>query len=234
MSSFVRLDTSQLEAAATELGIAASAVQRTAYRAINGVAAKTMTRARREIVSQVNLSAKYVRDRLDLRKANPGSLRAVISGRQHSTRLATYKAIQKTMTARRAKGDAKRGIPAGRKQAGVSVSVTRGGSRKTMRGAFMIPLRSGAVAGGNGMGVFIRTGRAKNQRPLIDVGAGFKKNSSAPGRVESGDIRHLYGPSVDDVLSGVINTIEPDVQSELAVALVRQARFEFGKALKTS
>lgn len=210
MSSFVQIDVRQLESAANEIGIAASVVQRTIYRAINGVAAKAMTRARRDIVSQVNLSAKYVRERISLRKAGPGSLRAVIAGRQRPTRLATYGARQVTKNAARAKGDPARNISPGRKQAGVSVSVKKGGGRKTMRGAFLIPLRAGQVGGANGMGVFMRTG---------------------PGRK---DIQHKYGPSVDDVLSGVIKTMESDVQSELEAALLRQARYEFGKALKTS
>jgi len=234
MSGFVTINTEKLQAAADEIGLAASVVQRTAYRAINGVAAKTLTRARRAIVSQVNLSASYVRDRMSLSKANSTRLRAVIAGRQRPTRLATYRARQLTKNAKRAKGDPLRGIGSGRKQAGVAVSVTRGGSSKAMRGAFMIPLRRGETGGGNGMGVFIRTGGARNNRSLVEVGATFKKRASSPGKVESGDLRHLYGPSVDDVLSGVIRDIEDDVQGELEAALIRQARYEFGKALKTT
>lgn len=232
MSSLVKLDLSKLQAVADELGIAVSVVERTAYRAINGVASKTMTRARREIVSQVNLSQKYVRDRMELTKAGPGKLRAVIAGRQRNTRLVTYDAKQLTARAKRAKGDTARGIKPGRKQAGVAVSVKAGSGRKVMPGAFLIPLRAGKVDGANGMGVFIRTGSKRNIASVVGqeiyTGAGTAK----AGGVESGDIRHLYGPSVDQVLDGVIDTIQPDVQSELEAAVLRQAKFEFAKALK--
>lgn len=210
MSSFVGIDASQLAAAAEELGVAAAVVQRTVYRAINGVAAKTMTRARRDIVSQVKLTASYVRERLALRPAAPGRLRAVIAGRQRPTRLATYGARQLTVKAARAKGDALRAIAAGSKQAGVAANVTRGRAPRKIRGAFLMPLRAGGASGGNGMGIFTRTGTGPK------------------------DIRHRYGPSVDDVLAGVVLKIEGDVQLELEAAVVRQARYEFEKALKTS
>ena len=65
----------------------------------------------------------------------------------------------------------------------------------------------GKAEGGNGMGVFIRTGTGKR------------------------DIKHLYGLSVDQVFNSVSDTIAPDVEAELEAALLRQARYEFAKAL---
>ena len=177
------------------------------YRAINQVAAKTMTRARRAITSQVRLSASYVRERMTLQRANREKPSAVIRARQRPTRLATYGAAQLTRVAAEAGGDALRGIPAGRKQAGVSVGVKKSGGRKKMRGAFLVPLRAGNVGGGNGLGVFVRTGPARR------------------------DIKHLYGPSVDQLFNGVAETLTPEIETELEAALVRQITYEVDKAM---
>ncbi len=247
MTALVTVDTRQLEAAANEIGLAAAVIQRTAYRSLNAVAAKAMTRTRREIVSQVNLTQSYVRERISLRKASPGAMTAVVSARKRATRLATYAARQVTKAVKapknlspearakymaKLKGDKLRGIAAGRKQAGIAVSVKRGGGRKIMAGGFMIPLRAGKADGANGMGVFIRTGGARNARDVVAQEIYTGKGSRRPRAVESGDVRHLYGPSVDQVMNGVIDDIAPDVQAELEAALLRQARYEFGKALK--
>ena len=58
------------------------------------------------------------------------------------------------------------------------------------------------------MGVFIRTGTGKK------------------------DIKHRYGPSVDQLFRGVIKDVAPDVQAELEAALIRQANYEFSKVTK--
>lgn len=208
-----------LRKVADELGVAADVVTRSAYRAVNSVAAKNMTRSRREVVSRVNLKAKYVSDRMRLQKASPKSATAIIAGRRRSTTLATYGALQKVKAAPKPKkgtrehplrGDPLRGIPAGKVQAGISVSVLRKSGRKIVAGgkSFFIPLQVGSEGGsGNGFGVFIRTGKGRDA------------------------IKHQYGPSVDDVLRQVFPEIQPDVQAELEAALLRQARFEFAKVL---
>lgn len=224
MSRIVVVNKEALERVASELGLAASVVERTAYRAVNAVAAKNFTRARREIRSKVNLSATYIKDRMQLRKANASSPVAVVAARTRPTRLATYGARQVTRKDKGEKrglgrnggklfgvhagsGDPLRNIAQGAVPAGITVAVKRGAGRKKMAGAFLMPLRAGSVSGGNGMGVFVRTGKGKK------------------------DIKHLYGPSVDQLFLSVIDTIAPDVQAELEEALLRQARFEFAKAL---
>ena len=210
-----------LRKVADDLGIAADVVTRTAYRAVNAVAAKNMTRSRREVVSRVNLNAKYVSDRMHLEKAYPKRATATISGRSRSTTLTTYGAVQKTKAAPRKtrkgntrehplRGDESRGIPAGKIQAGISVAVYRKKSRYVVGGgnSFFVPLQVGSEGGsGNGVGVFIRTGKGRNA------------------------IRHKYGPSVNRVLQEVFPEIQQDVQAELEAALLRQARFEFSKVL---
>ena len=155
--------------------------------AVNRVASQLYPRCRREIVSRVNLTESYVRDRMSMTLATPEQPVAVISARRRATRLSTYAARQVSIAALDAKGDPLRGVPKGMKQGGVSVSVKRGGSRKTMSRAFLIPLLNG-----NGLGVFVRTGTGRK------------------------DIRHLYGPSVDQVLNRVIDDIYPEIQQSLS------------------
>lgn len=207
MSSLIKVDTAQLEMMARRFGLAGEQVARVQVRAINRVAEKANTRSRREIVSQVALTDTYVRDRMSLSKATEGRPVAIISARRRATTLATYGARQITAAAKRAKGDARRGIAAGRKQSGISVLVGRAHGRKKMAGAFFMPLRAGKEVGGNGMGVFVREGR--NGEPI-----------------------HLYGPSVDQVFRGVINDIVPDVTVELETEITRLAVLEVKKAIK--
>lgn len=205
MSALIKADTTQLESMARRFGFSGEQVARVQYRAINRVAEKATTRSRREIVSQVALTDAYVRDRMSLSKATESHPVAIISARQRATKLATYGAKQITASAKRAKGDPRRGIAPGRKQAGISVQVGRGAGRKKMAGAFFLPLRAGQEAGGNGMGVFVRTGDA---------------------------IDHLYGPSVDQVFRSVIKDITPDVTAELETEMTRLAVLEVKKATK--
>jgi hypothetical protein len=224
VSRIVVVNKEALEQVARELGLGADVVEKTAYRAVNAVAAKNLTRSRREITSIVNLTPAYVRERMGLRKANAGAKVAVISARRRPTTLKTYGAKQVTRKDKGAKrgtghgggklwgihagtGDASRSIAAGSVPSGITVKELRRSPRKRLPGAFFMPLRSGKVEGGNGMGVFIRTGTGKR------------------------DIKHLYGLSVDQVFNSVIDTIAPDVEAELEAALLRQARYEFAKAL---
>ncbi len=232
MSRIVVVNKELLEQVARELGLGADVVEKTAYRAVNAVAAKNMTRSRREITAIVNLTPAYVRERMALRKANAGARVAVIAARRRPTTLKTYGARQVTRKDRGAKrgtghnggklwgihagsGDPSRSIAAGSVPAGITVKELRRSPRQKLPGAFFMPLRGGTrpqagalqILGGNGFGVFIRTGKGKK------------------------DIKHLYGLSVDQVFKSVIDTIAPDVETELEEALLRQARYEFAKAL---
>ena len=178
------------------------AVQRAAYRSINQVATKVQTDAVRTVASQLNLTVAYVRDKFALEKASRQNLLAVVKAGMRPIGLERFSATQLVAKAARAKGDVSRAIPAGRKQAGVSVKVSKTGARKKMPGAFLIPMRAGTEAGGNGKGVFIRTGKGR------------------------GDIKHLYGPSPDQLFSRYREENLPDIQRMLADAYASQLRFE--------
>ncbi len=178
------------------------AVQRAAYRSINQVATKVQTDAVRTVASQLNLTVAYVRDKFALEKASRQNLLAVVKAGMRPIGLERFGATQLVAKASRAKGDVSRAIPAGRKQAGVSVKVSKTGARKKMPGAFLIPMRAGTEAGGNGKGVFIRTGKGR------------------------GDIKHLYGPSPDQLFRRYREENLPDIQRMLADAYASQLRFE--------
>lgn len=182
-----RIDARQITRATGFLRGTVRAVEKAQMRAVNRVASKTRTAASKAIRQQVRLPASYVNQNLTVtRKATINQPEAVISGRKRPTRLARYGAKQMTKAAKGAAGDMTRGIAPGRKQAGVSVAVKKGGSRKKMRKAFLIPLQ-----GSGEMGVFVRTGPGKK------------------------DIRHLYGPSVDQVFRGIRTELQPEIRRNL-------------------
>lgn len=178
------------------------ASQRAGYRAVNAVAAKVATQARRDIAGQVNLPQSYIADQMHTSKASPTNPVATIRMRMRAVRLARFAATQITKASPRAKGDARRGIGKGRKQAGVAVKVARQGARKTMAGAFLIPLRVGKADGGNGMGVFLRTGKDRDA------------------------IEHKYGPSPDQLFRRWRIEAAPDIKRMLAEAYAAQLRYE--------
>jgi len=142
------------------------AVLRAAERSINKVAAKLRTEASKDIRQRYALQAPYLNKHLTLKRASKGK-DAIIRAEKRPTLLSRYGAQQLTKLAKSAKGDARRGIPAGRKQAGVSFKVLRAGGRKRERKFFLIPLRSGLSDGGNGFGVAIRQGAGRNNYKIL-------------------------------------------------------------------
>ena len=172
------------------------------YQIVNTVARKTMTDTRREIRAEVNLTDRYIRDRMDLVPASSGRAVAYVIARARATRLATYGARQLTRAAKRAKGDPLRGIGSGRKQAGISVAVDGMGARKPMPGAFLIPLRAGKEPSSNGMGVFIRVGPGKK------------------------DIKHEYGPSVNQLFRWNLRVSEQKISAALDAETQRVLEYE--------
>lgn len=189
----------ELKRAANALRKVPQAAERAAYRAVNTVSNKVMTRAVREIGAEINLPQSYIREQMSITPATLGKPMAIVRARIRDVRLARFAAKQITAPARRARGDKRRGIPAGRKQAGVSVKVARDGGRTRMPGAFLLPLRAGKVDGGNGMGIFVRY-----------------KNI----------IEHRYGPAPYQLFRRWKDEKAPDVRRMLLDAYRAQLRFE--------
>ncbi|WP_435102356.1 phage tail protein [Arhodomonas sp. AD133] len=181
------------------LGKAGSVSRKAARLAINDTARRMRTAGSKAIREQVNLKAKYVNDRLRItEKATDDSPFAIISGRRRETRLDRYGAKQLTRKAKhpsRSEGDPLRGIPAGKKAAGISVKVKRGGPRKKMRGAFFIPLKDSG-----GLGVATRTGKGKNAY----------------------EVEH--GPSVHQVWRDVREDLAPEAEERLNSEFQRQLK----------
>lgn len=201
MSMLITLDTQALQKLAKQLGLMPAAIDRALAKVLNTLAPQVMDRAQSKIVSRVKLSRQYVEDRMKLTPATVARPVAIIKARERATRLATYMARQRIVGARLAKGDALRSIPQGFKQGGIYTGV-KVGSNKLMGKAFLIPLRAGigagAIAGGNGMGVFVRTGQGKKA------------------------IRQLYGPSVNQLFSGIAKEMEEPVMQEMEDSLQRE------------
>lgn len=181
--------------------------------AVNYAARRGRTEGGREIRRQVNLKAPYVNENLKVsrqaKQSDPEPY-AVISGRVRPVRLARYGARQLTQRGPYARGDLLRGIKSGRKQAGVSVKVKPGGRPRKMRKAFLVPLKRGKMPGDKtNMGVFIRTGKDKNA------------------------IRHLYGPSVDQVFSRIRSELSPAIRQDLASEYSRLLRAKVAQRART-
>lgn len=184
---------------------AAEILEEAEVEAINAVAGRALKSAKRAIFSKVNLTKGYIDDRMDLVKAGKVNREAMIISRYRPTRLATYGAKQVTVAAKRAKGDKLRGIPAGRKQAGVMTGVKRGSTSKRLPFAFLIPLRAQRRAGGNGLGIFTRQGD---------------------------EITHRYGPSVSTVFDWSIPEIAGEIADDLKRTVADQKEQKIRKALK--
>jgi hypothetical protein len=215
-----------LASAARDLAQIPAASDRAAYRAVNKVAAKVQTQAKRTIVSQVMLTATYVGKRMDLVPATLDKPVAIIKARKRPTRLSTYGAKIVTVAAPGAKGDPLRKIPAGRKSAGVGVRVSRRGGWKILKGAFLMPLRSGREEGGNGLGVFIHPGAAAE----ATLRRASQRHEIYAGKGTSRGMKHLYGPSVDQLFRRIKDEISPTVQADLAEAFQKQLSYELGRS----
>lgn len=184
------------------------AVNRATFRAVNAVAAKSMTAARREIGEEVNLPQGYLREQMALFKARPKATVAEVRFRVRAVRLARFAALQLTKPAPRAKGDSSRGIPSGRKAAGVSVKVKRAGGRRRLPGGFLIPLRGSIDGTGNGVGLFIRTGKGRRA------------------------IEHLYGPRPSDYFNSWKGRSRNDIGADLLDEYRRQLKFELSRVFR--
>lgn len=173
-------------------------VKRAARLSINSAARRYRTEGSRLIRQEVKLKASYVNKHLKAVPARGDKLEARISATRRPVLLSRYGAKQLTRKAKstRAKGDAYRGIAAGRKAAGVSVAVKHG--RKKMRGAFLIRLRAGRYNDAGAWGVALRTGQGRDAYKI------------------------LHGPSVDQLWRDVRVDIAPGVSAYVSQEFLRQ------------
>lgn len=161
-------------------------------KAINAVADETHDLAVQKIMSQVALSASYVKSRLYIsQRASVDDPTAVISGRVRSTQLRRYQGKQLYVRAK---------MPGKKRLAGTSVKVKAGGATKVLKHAWVMKLKYGDIDAkmGRTHGIVQRTGSGRN------------------------DYRVLYGPSVDQVWNDVKDDVRPLIEPRLAVEFLKQ------------
>ncbi|WP_430636085.1 phage tail protein [Sphingomonas hankookensis] len=172
-----------------------------AQRAVNRTADRASTASRRGVREQINFGAQYLtgtdstgKQRLGVSKrANAGSLEAIITGRQRPTSLARF-----------VTGNPQPG------KAGVNVSVAPGFAR-FMRRAFLLRLPAGRtdLETKSNLGLAIRLKPNEvihNKRVMLRL---------------RGNLYLLYGPSVDQVFASVREDVAPDAEQFLGGEFVR-------------
>ncbi|WP_022949520.1 phage tail protein [Methylohalobius crimeensis] len=158
------------------------ALDKARLRSVNKAATESRKQSSKLVRADVNLKARDVNKRLEVKRANKSRPHAKLIARSRPMLLSRFGARVLTRRVKhpsRSKGFPKYGIPAGRKFAGVSLKVKRAGSRKKMRGGFFIELK-----GSGATGLAVRTGKGRDA------------------------YRVLYGPSVRDVVEWNEDEIE--------------------------
>lgn len=164
---------------------------------LNQVTERTYDLARDRITTGINLTDAYLRNRFTLKPATSGRPAASITALGNAaslTPLSRYdaKMVLAPKRDRRNRGTGKLPL-GGMRQAGVNVGVTRG-SNKDISYAFMLPLRYGNAAGGNGLGVFTRP-------------------------KGGGPYRHRYGPQVYQLFAYQVQRLDEDVLDDMEQSL---------------
>lgn len=193
---------------ATAIGRAASneVLGKAQIVAVNKVADRAYNQARQRMGETVNLDDTYIRRKLAITNATDRP-RATITAAGDNVVLGRYNPKLRLRPVRdlaRAKGSAKRGIAPGLTGGGVSVEVKRG-RPAVLETGFLLPLRRGNEAGGNGMGVFTRD--------------------------KQGRVKHRYGPSVYQIFSSMTRDILEEVQDDLQETVLREMDAAIEKVL---
>jgi hypothetical protein len=160
MNFEIRINPKALISAASELDGFAGSVSETALAVVNRETRRFEQVLQKGMGENIALDPGYIRSQMTFDPATSArSIRARITTRGSLVVLGHYspKTIYVPATSRRKsfKGDAKRGIPAGQKNAGVQVTVKPSAPR-AIPGAFTMTLRRGTQAG-DSVGVFTRS-----------------------------------------------------------------------------
>jgi hypothetical protein len=197
-SFVVTFDVQKAEKLAEKFGLlSADQIGRVTVPVLNQVTERTYDLARDRITSGINLSDDYLRKRMSVTPATgakPSAAITALGDKSTLTPLSRYDAKMVLQPKRSSRTRGKGLLPLnGQRQAGVNVGVTRG-TEKDISYAFMLPLRKGNVAGGNGLGVFTRP-------------------------KDGGKYRHRYGPQVYQLFAYQAARIEDDVLDDMESSL---------------
>lgn len=169
---------------------------------INEVAGRTgMSAIKKKMLDEIAFPSGYLNaDRLKVtRKASNSKLEAVITGRQRATSLARFVQGNPVINSRRPEG--------------ITVKVQKG--RTTyLKNAFLVRLNKGASLTQDNYNVGLAV-RLKPGEQLANKRTGHKA-WLVPNKVAL-----LYGPSVDQVFSGVISDMGPEIGDMVAAAFHR-------------
>lgn len=210
MSSFkIEVDVLRVEALGGNLAqIDGAMLAGIATDAVNEVSDRAFALAKNRMREGLNLSEDYIGRRVSLRKAQRSARpRAVITAAGNLTTLGHYAAQIVTKAVKRpkrAKGNPALGIPAGEKQGGVSVEVTKG-SRKIVREAHSDVFQIAKFKDTEG-------------NPLIFQR--LKGSTNARGKEK---LRVLYGPSVYQLFKYQVPLIIDDVEYDLEETVATMA-----------
>lgn len=187
----LKIDATQVNGLADRLGrLSGREFGLACLTAVNEVTTRFDKDSQHGMTADIGLTPAYVRSKTDValaeRLVNP---RAEIRVRGDLTILGRFPLQQLTQAARtKAKGDPARGIPAGRKQAGVKATIRRSAPAAREKW-FTMRLRAGAGPGAN-VGVFVR-----------------QTGSDKP--------KHIYGPSPYSLFRHQIETHIGSVEDDL-------------------
>lgn len=239
----VKIDVAQIEALKDRLGqIDPSELGKALVETLNEVTEQTYDLSRKHILSSVNLDDPYIRSRIEVKPATSVSPKAEIvatgegkmtTGLGHYGPYQLRQGVNWTNSRIQAmgkkigpwpnwelrEGDSGRGISAGEKQAGVTVSV-KPGSRKKVKGqVFTIP----GIDHIDGSPVLFRgTGETGGGRSKMDRGRKAPRQKAEA----------LYGPSVYQLFATAAKEIYSDVADNLERAVLERAEKEILKVLE--
>lgn len=209
----LKLDTTQLEKLGDRLARATGEeIGQATVTSLNEVVDRTYDLARDRMIAGINLDDQYLRRRMTVKHATPGRPVAEITAsgaRNALTVLGRFDPRPVLVPTKRertgASGPRKLPIPFGMKQNGVLVEVRRNDLGDVEKG-FLLPLRRGNEAGGNGLGVFTRS--------------------------RDGKLRNRYGPSVYQLFAHQVQGIVDDVTDDLEDTLAAQVDLALQKAIE--
>lgn len=209
----LKFDTKRLTALGVSLGqFDGQTLGEVVVSSINDVIEPVYELARGRMSAGINLDDTYIRRQMELEKATRGKPTAVITALGDKPNLALLRRFDARLvtvprtSSRPSKNQQKAGVPIGQKSRAVTVEVARG-SPQSLPYAFMLPLKRGKEAGGNGLGVFARR--------------------------KDGTLKHRYGPSVYQLFSyQLAGALVGDSEDLLAQELATQAVTALQKAIE--
>ena len=197
----LKIDTRELDTLRDRLGeMTGDEIGRATVTALNGVVDRAYELSRERMIAGINLSDDYLRRRMRVEHATKGKPVASITAsgaRDDLTVPGRFDAKPRAVPTKTQRPAGPRRVPVqpGQKQAGVTVSVTKGNADFIERG-FMLPLKRGTEAGGNGFGVFARS--------------------------RDGTLKHRYGPSVYQLFAYQAQTVSYAAEEDLEETLIEQ------------